>query len=118
MRLPELLTILNAGESVTDPVTGNVRPGEAVPTPWWGLVQQRFVATGQRQIEDAHIVSEFIVLLEPGAPIASASSILDEDGRHHEIVAFPRPRRPVRGPRAAAYIAAYTNIAADSQETP
>lgn len=110
--------VITPGASVMNPVTGNVTTGPSVESEWWGLIQQRFIDTQQRQIQDAVTLSEYVAMLEPGAPVTAASSIRGEDGRRYEIVGFPRARRRVTGQRRPVYTAAYINLVSDSQETP
>lgn len=123
--LPERLVIVNAGPAVEDPGTGNWSPGSEVPTSWWGLVQQRFVDTQQKELQDGNSVSEYVALFEPhepgveGLPPLSRSSwLLGPDGVRYEIVGLPRVRRPPTGPRRPRYVVAYVNAASDIQEIP
>lgn len=97
---------------VKDPSTGNRKPG-VLPDPVAvrGLLQQRqlsasSVDAGNSEFADGHVVSVYVLMLEPAAPSPSPSAVLiDSDGLRFQVVANSRPRRPVRGARKPAYIA-------------
>lgn len=104
-------------------MTGNSASGAEVRTPWWGLVQERFVDTQQKEMAEGHSVSEYVALLEPHEPgveglppLSKSSWLLGTDGVRYEVVGLPRVRRPPTGPRRPSYVVAYVNAASDTQE--
>ena len=112
-RLPEPWVLLRYNEPEYDESTNNQFPVPLTEVPWHGLLQQRqlsasSVDAGNVEFQDGHVTSSYILLLDPGLdPLPTErDSFRDEDGAIYQVVGKPRARRPVRGPRRAAYIAA------------
>ncbi|QSE94194.1 hypothetical protein JWS13_39145 [Rhodococcus pseudokoreensis] len=110
---PEPWTLLRYNEPEYDESTNNRIPVAPTEVPWRGLLQQRqlsasSVDAGNVEFQDWHVTSSYVLLLAPGLdPLpAERDSFRDEDGAIYQVVGKTRARRPVRGPRRAAYIAA------------
>jgi hypothetical protein len=121
--LPERWTLIHRTEDVYDPVSGNSRPGETVEVPWKGLLQQRqlsasSVDAGSTEFEDGHVASAYVLLLEPGlTPFPSRrDAFRGPDGEVLQVVGKPRVRKPARGSRKPAYIAAIVRNSSDYEE--
>ncbi|WP_280389309.1 hypothetical protein [Nocardia wallacei] len=126
MKLRERWTLLRATEPVVDPSTGNKIPGDPEEVPWTGLLQQRLIRTPEQEdLGDGVTVSELVLLLDPGLPggtsrrdvwrfdgPAEFADIVPVGGRV-TVQGTPRVRRPARGSRRAAYIAAIVRHASD-----
>lgn len=126
-RLRERWTLLREGEPLVDPSTGNRIPTPPTEYPWTGLLQQRFPETKQDEFEPGHVASELVLLLDPGIPGGvGRRDRLRYDGPLPgdivpiggivQIAGTPRPRRPKRGGRRPAYIAAIVRHASDMKE--
>ncbi|MFC9786436.1 hypothetical protein [Rhodococcus sp. NPDC127528] len=122
-RLPERWTLLRDNEPLQDPSTGNEIPVAPSEYPWTGLLQQRqlsasSVDAGNVEFEDGHEVSVFDLLLDPGlTPFPNRRDrFRDADGRIVQVVGTPRARRPARGSRRPAYIAAIVRHVSDMKE--
>ena len=123
MALPEKWTLLVEGEPVQDPSTGNWFPGPTTEIPWTGLLQQRqltaaSVDAGNTEILPGHVVSSWVLLLDPGIPVMPErrSKFRDENGTVYEVEGKPRARRPAKGSRRTAYIAANVRSVSDMEE--
>jgi hypothetical protein len=123
-RLPEDWVLLQDNPVVViDPSTGNRRPGEPIEVPCRGLLQQRQLASssvdaGNVEFVDGHVVSSFVLLLDPGLvphPVAR-DKFRGPDGTVFTVVGRPRVRQPVRGSRRPAYISAIVRSSSDYQE--
>ena len=119
MKFRERWTVLTPGPTTTDPSTGNSLPGEPVETPWTGLLQQRVITSPEQDdLGGSDTTERLTLLLDPGLPAAlDRRAVLRFDGPADasDIVAVgdtvtvqgtPRVRRPARGSRRPAYIAA------------
>lgn len=126
-KLRERWTLLRENDPVMDPSTGNRMPVPPTEIEWKGLLQQRFPETKQDEFHPGHVASELVLLLEPGLPggvsrrdrlrydgplpgdIVQIGDVVKVDGT-------PRVRRPKRGGRRPAYIAAIVRHATDLKE--
>ncbi|MGW0043473.1 hypothetical protein [Rhodococcus sp. NPDC003348] len=122
-RLPERWTLLRENEPLQDPSTGNRVPVVPTEYPWTGLLQQRQLSSssvdiGNTEFEAGHEVSGFVLLLDPGlTPFPSRRDrFRDADGLVYQVVGTPRARRPARGSRRPAYIAAIVRQVSDMKE--
>ncbi|QCQ91735.1 hypothetical protein [Rhodococcus sp. SGAir0479] len=122
-KLPEKWTLLADSEPTIDPVTNNRLPGRPIEIPWTGLLQQRQLTSssidvGNTEIENGHETSGAVLLLDPGIPRMPQrrDRFRGEDGTTYQVVGTPRPRRPARGSRRVAYIAAIVRSASDMKE--
>ncbi|WP_245813858.1 hypothetical protein [Rhodococcus marinonascens] len=91
--------------------------------PWTGLLQQEqlsssSVKAGNSEFEDGHEASSYVLLLDPGIdPFPQRrDAFRGPDGRVFQVVGTPRARRPARGSRRPAYIAAIVRTSSDYQE--
>lgn len=124
MTFPEKwVLIVDTPATVVDPSTGNRIPSEPTEIPWTGLLQQRqlsaaSVDAGNTEFEPGHVVSSFVLLLDPGIPVAPdrRDRFRDEDGVVYQVEGRPRVRRPARGSRRPAYIAANVRCVSDMKE--
>lgn len=121
--LPETWVLLVDGEPVQDPSTGNWFPGPRTEIEWTGLLQQRqlsaaSVGAGNTEFLDGHVVSSYVLLLDPGIPVTPdrRDQFRGPDGLIYEVEGKPRPRRPARGSRRLAYIAANVRCVSDMKE--
>lgn len=124
--LPEKWTLLRANPSgALDPSTGHPVPSAPTEVEWTGLLQLRLIDTRQDEITPDVAVSEMILLLTPGLPggtsrrdrwrfdgPADVSDLL-QVGDVVTVQGTPRVRRPARGSRRAAYIAAIVKHSTD-----
>ncbi|EOM78064.1 hypothetical protein DW322_11265 [Rhodococcus rhodnii] len=124
-RLTEQWVLLVEGDPAVDPATGNSRPGPDREVPWSGLLQQRqlsasSVDAGNSEFLEGHETSVYDLLLDPGLdPFPKRrDTFRGPDGRVFQVVGTPRVRRPARGSRRPAYIAAIVRAASDFQEEP
>lgn len=130
MRLPERWTLLRPGAPVQDPVTGNRRPGPVQEIPWRGLLQQRIITDPQvEEFEDGRVSQRLTLLLEPGLPDGTdrrdvwrfdgPADVADlvKVGDTVTVQGTPRARRPAKGSRRPAYIAAVVRHATDLKES-
>ncbi|MEU1432133.1 hypothetical protein ABZ412_34205 [Nocardia sp. NPDC005746] len=131
MNLPERWTLLRPGTPVFDPVTGNRQPGPVSEVPWRGLLQIRVLTddTVLEEFDDGHVTQRVTLLLAPGLPggtdrrdvwrFDGPTSVSDliKVGDHVTVQGIPRVRRPARGSRRPAYIAAVVRHSTDLQET-
>jgi len=115
--------IVDTPATVVDPSTGNRIPSEPTEIPWTGLLQQRqlsaaSVDAGNTEFEPGHVVSSFVLLLDPGIPVVPdrRDRFRDEDGVVYQVEGRPRVRRPARGSRRPAYIAANVRCVSDMKE--
>jgi hypothetical protein len=96
--------------------------------PWRGLLQQRLIEEKQDEGDSAAVVAELVLLLAPGLPggtdrrdvwrfdgPAEVSDIVKPGGTVL-VRGTPRVRRPARGSRRPAYIAAIVRHSTDLQE--
>ena len=125
MKLPEKWTLLRAGTPSVDPSTGNSVPATPVEVEWTGLLQQRLIETQQNEFVADHVASELVLLLDPGLPGGTNRRDVwrfdGPEGVNEEISVGgkvsvqgnPRTRRPARGSRRAAYIAAIVEHSSD-----
>ncbi|MBF5002223.1 hypothetical protein IRT45_34465 [Nocardia sp. BSTN01] len=129
MTFREKWTVLLPGPATTDPSTGNSIPGEPDEVPWTGLLQQRIITAPEQDDLGGGVTTERLtLLLDPGLPVAlDRRAVLRFDGPADvsDIVAVgdtvtvqgtPRVRRPARGSRRPAYIAAIVRHASDMKE--
>ncbi|WP_280201258.1 hypothetical protein [Nocardia cyriacigeorgica] len=130
MKFPERWTLLRPGEPVTDPSTGNRMPGTPEPISWWGLLQQKSLVDEQviDEFEPGHVASRLTLLLKPGLPGGTSRRDVwrfDGPAEVSDLVAVgdtvtvqgtPRVRRPAKGSRRPAYIAAVVRHASDLKE--
>lgn len=124
MNFPEAWTLLVANpRKVQDPSTGNWFPGAPSEVPWTGVLQQRqlsaaSVDAGNTEISSGHVVSSYVLLLDPGLePFPTQNDAFrDADGVIYQIEGRPRLRRHVRGTRRAKYIAANVRTVSDMKE--
>ena len=122
-RLPEKWTLLVDNEPVQDPSTGNRIPVPPTRVEWTGLLQQRqlsaaSVDAGNTEFESGHVVSSYVLLLDPGIPVMPdrRDRFEDENENVYQIEGKPRPRKPARGSRRTAYIAANVRCVSDMKE--
>lgn len=122
-RLPEKWVLLVDNEPVQDPSTGNLFPVPPTRIEWTGLLQQRqlsaaSVDAGNTEFEPGHVVSSFVLLLDPGIPVMPdrRDRFEDENNVVYQIEGKPRPRKPARGSRRTAYIAANVRCVSDMKE--
>ncbi|MGW5387202.1 hypothetical protein [Nocardia sp. NPDC003963] len=129
MRLPERWTLLRPGEPIRDLLTGNMRPSEPTPVPWWGLLQQRIITDPQiEEFEDGRVSQRLTLLLMPGLPggtdrrdvwrFEGPADVADlvKVGDTVTVQGTPRVRRPAIGSRRPAYIAAIVRHSSDMRE--
>lgn len=122
-KLPERWVLLQDNPPEIDSSTGNRRPTPPTEIEWTGLLQQRQLASssvdaGNVEFVDGHVVSSYVLLLDPGLvphPVPR-SKFRDEDGTVFTVVGKPRVRRPARGSRKPAYISAIVRSSSDYQE--
>lgn len=121
--LPEKWILLADGEPTVDGSTGNRVPGPPVEVEWTGLLQQRQLTSssidvGNVEHEPGHETSGAVLLLTPGIPVMPKrrDRFRGPDGTTYQVVGTPRPRRPARGSRRVAYIAAIVRSASDMKE--
>ncbi|RVW03013.1 hypothetical protein [Rhodococcus xishaensis] len=120
--LPEAWTLLVENETVQDPSTGNLFPSPPTEVPWTGLLQQRQLspasAVGNTEFTAGHVVSSYVLLLDPGIePLpTSKDAFRDADGAIYRIQGRPRQRRMASGSRRPAYIAANVRMVSDMKE--
>ncbi|MCU1640910.1 MAG: hypothetical protein JWN03_1185 [Nocardia sp.] len=130
--LPERWTLLRSGPPQFDPVTGNRQPSPPDELPWRGLLQVRVLTddTVLEEFDNGHVAQRFTLLLNPGLPggtdrrdmwrfdgPAEVSDLI-KVGDVVTVQGIPRVRRPARGSRRAAYIAAVVRHSTDLQEEP
>ncbi|BAD56376.1 MULTISPECIES: hypothetical protein [Nocardia] len=128
-RLPERWTLLRDGEPTQDPLTGNRIDGPPIEVPWWGLLQKRSLTDLQvEEFEDGRASQRLILLLDPGLPggtdrrdrwrFDGPASVADlvKVGDIVTVQGTPRNRRPARGSRRPAYIAAVVRHSSDLKE--
>ncbi len=129
MKLPEQWTLLRADpDPPVDSVTGNRMAATPAEVAWRGLLQQRFIDTRQDEPTDGYATAELVLLLEPGLPggtdrrdvwrfdgPAGVSDIVKVNDTV-QVRGVPRVRRPARGSRRPAYIAAIVRHSTDLQE--
>ncbi|MEV0247964.1 hypothetical protein AB0H76_15330 [Nocardia sp. NPDC050712] len=130
MSFPERWTLLRAGTPTEDLLTGNKIPGDPVVVPWWGLLQIRILTdyTVLEEFEDGHVTQRLTLLLNPGLPGGvdrrdvfrfdgpAEVSDLVKVGDTVTVQGIPRVRRPARGSRRPAYIAAVVRHSSDLKE--
>ncbi|CCW14607.1 hypothetical protein EBESD8_51770 [Rhodococcus aetherivorans] len=121
--LPEKWVLLRESEPVQDESTGNWIPQPPTEIPWTGLLQQRqlsaaSVDAGNTEIVMGHVVSSFVLLLDPGIPVLPdrRDRFRDADDVVYQVEGKPRVRRPARGSRRPAYIAANVRCVSDMEE--
>lgn len=122
-RLPERWTLLRENPPGQDPSTGNRVPVPPSEYPWTGLLQQRQLSSssvdmGNVEFESGHEVSGFVLLLDPGLSPSPTrrDRFRGPDGEIVQVVGTPRARRPARGSRRPAYIAAIVRLVSDMKE--
>ncbi|MGF7124035.1 hypothetical protein [Rhodococcus sp. BE178] len=122
-RLPEKWVLLVDSDPTIDPATGNRIPGLPREIEWTGLLQQRQLTSssidvGNVEFDDGHETSGFVLLLNPGIPVMPQrrDRFRGADGTVYHVIGTPRPRRPARGSRRVAYIAAIVRNASDMKE--
>ncbi|NKS12585.1 hypothetical protein GS580_16740 [Rhodococcus hoagii] len=124
-RLPEKWTLLvHSTQQVQDESTGNWFPAAApTPVPWTGLLQQRqlsaaSVDAGNTEFAADHVVSSFVLLLDPGLdPFPTQrDSFRDSAGVVYRIEGRPRLRRAANGSQRPAYIAVNVRSVSDMKE--
>lgn len=122
-RLPEKWVLLHDQDPVQDESTGNWIPQPPQQIPWTGLLQQRALTSssvdaGNTEIASGHVVSSFVLLLDPGIPVVPdrRDRFRDADGVVYQVEGKPRVRRPARGSRRPAYIAANVRCVSDMEE--
>lgn len=122
-RLPERWVLLVDSPPVQDPSTGNMIPTAPSEIEWTGLLQQRqlsaaSVDAGNTEFDAGHVVSSFVLLLDPGIPVMPdrRDRFRDANGVIYQIEGKPRPRKPARGSRRTAYIAANVRCVTDMKE--
>ncbi|WP_395705148.1 hypothetical protein [Rhodococcus ruber] len=123
-RLPESWTLLvDNPPTQDDDSTGNRIPSPPTEIPWTGLLQQRqlsaaSVDAGNTEFEAGHVVSSYVLLLDPGIPVTPGrrDRFRDEQNVIYQIEGTPRVRRPARGSRRPAYIAANVRRVSDMKE--
>ncbi|MCK8671002.1 hypothetical protein M1M07_07705 [Rhodococcus sp. HM1] len=121
--LPEKWILLVDNPPIHDPSTGNRIPAPPTPVEWTGLAQQRqlsaaSVDAGNTEFEAGHVVSSFVLLLDPGIPVMPRvrSKFKDAEGVVYEVEGKPRARRRIRGSRALRYIAVNVRCVSDMKE--
>jgi len=123
-RLPEKwVLIVDTPSTVVDESTGNRIPAPPTEYEWTGLLQQRqlsaaSVDAGNTEFESGHVVSSFVLLLDPGIPVMPGrrDRFRDENDVIYQVEGQPRPRKPARGSRKPAYIAANVRCVSDMKE--
>lgn len=122
-KLPEKWTLLVDNPPVQDPSTGNWFPVSPTPIPWTGLLQQRqlsaaSVDAGNTEFAPGHVVSSYVLLLDPGIPVMPGPKdrFKDEGGVVYQVEGKPRQRRKTRGSRRVTYIAANVRCVSDMKE--
>jgi hypothetical protein len=135
MKFPEKWTVIRQREPEYDESTGNYVPVEPDEVPWTGLLQQRFIDNDQTALAGDAVLSELVLLIAPGIPGGvHRRDLLRYDGLVNEsdasedgtdlvdvgdtvkVHGSPRPRRPMRGGRRPAYIAATVRHSTDMKE--
>lgn len=121
--LPEKWVLLVDTPATQDPSTGNRVPVPPTEIEWTGLLQQRqlsaaSVDAGNTEFEAGHVVSSYVLLLDPGIPVMPdrRDRFRDTDDVIYQIEGKPRVRRPARGSRRPAYIAANVRRVSDMKE--
>ncbi len=121
--LPEKWTLLVDNPPTQDDSTGNRIPSPPTEIAWTGLLQQRqlsaaSVDAGNTEFEAGHVVSSYVLLLDPGIPVIPGrrDRFRDEQNVIYQIEGTPRVRRPARGSRRPAYIAANVRRVSDMKE--
>jgi hypothetical protein len=127
MKFPERWTLLRANPPTVDPSTGNSVPTAPTPVAWWGLLQERLIATQQNEILPGVVQSQLELLLKPGLPggtsrrdvwrfdgPANVADIVPVGGTV-SVRGTPRVRRPATGSRRPAYIAAIVEHSSDME---
>lgn len=128
-RLPERWTLLRPGPTTQDPLTNNRIPGDPVAVPWWGLLQIRILTEPTlEEFEDGKVTQRLTLLLNPGLPGGTDRrdvwrfdgpeevSDLVKVGDTVTVQGIPRVRRPAKGSRRPAYIAAVVRHSSDMKE--
>lgn len=124
MKLPERWTLLRANPPTIDDATGQPVPSLPTAIPWTGLLQQKFIRTDQNEIGDGVVVSELVLMLDPGISV-DRRDVFRFDGPDGDVISVgdtvqvvgsPRARRPARGSRRVAFIAATVRHTTDIQE--
>ncbi|NCL75684.1 hypothetical protein [Rhodococcus sp. YH1] len=122
-RLPESWTLLVDNPPTQDDSTGNRIPSPPTEIHWTGLLQQRqlsaaSVDAGNTEFEAGHVVSSYLLLLDPGIPVLPGrrDRFRDDQNVIYQIEGTPRVRRPARGSRRPAYIAANVRRVSDMKE--
>jgi len=98
--------------------------------PWRGLLQQRIITDPQvEEFEDGRVSQRLTLLLEPGLPDGTdrrdvwrfdgPADVADlvKVGDTVTVQGTPRARRPAKGSRRPAYIAAVVRHATDLKES-
>lgn len=122
-RLPEAWTLLVDNPPTQDESTGNRMPSDPTPIAWTGLLQQRqltssSVDAGNTEFESGRVASSFLLLLDPGIPVMPGrrDRFRGPDDAIYQVEGTPRPRKPARGSRRTAYIAAVVRRVSDMKE--
>ncbi len=134
MKFPEKWTVIRQREPVFDDSTGNYVPVEPEEIEWTAALQQRFIRNDQTELAGDTVVSELVLLVAPGLPggvhrrdlvrfdgridgrDAEEGTDLVDIGDTVRVFGSPRPRRPMRGGRRPAYIAATVRHSTDMKE--
>ena len=110
-------------DPIQDPSTGNMIPVPPAEIEWRGRFFQRqlsaaSVDAGNTEFDAGHVVSSYVLLLDPGIPVMPdrRDRVRDEDDVIYQIEGKPRARRPARGSRRTAYIAANVRCVSDMKE--
>lgn len=121
--LPEKWVLLVDQPATQDPSTGNLIPSPPTRVEWTGLLQQRqlsaaSVDAGNTEFASGHVVSSYVLLLDPGIPVMpdEGDKFEDADQVVYQIEGKPRARKPARGQRKTAYIAANVRCVNDMKE--
>lgn len=122
-RLPEKWTLLVDNPATQDESTGNRIPSPPTDIEWTGLLQQRQLSSssvdaGNTEFEAGHVTSSYVLLLDPGIPVMPdrRSRFRDENDVVYQIEGKPRARKPARGSKRTAYIAANVRCVSDMKE--
>lgn len=112
------MTLRTPGPLVTDPDTGNEQPGPIVETTSPAYLSQRPVANLSSAIEDNAgrdtVISLYTLLVPPGAPLTSKTTVVDADGHRYEVEGDPAERAGFA--RRPLFLAASLRRTSDLQE--
>jgi hypothetical protein len=117
-RLTTRVELHNPGPVTVSPETGNPVAGDPVVTSVRAYVAQRPVANlasaiEMRGVQDT-VVGLFTLLVPPGSPLYSDTTVVDADGRRYVVEGEPADRRNTRS-RGVVYRAVALRLISDLQ---